>query len=148
MEIILKEDVKNLGLKNDKITVANGYGRNYLLPQKMAVIATTSAKKTLAETIKQMEKKEAMLYSNAYFNVTQLSELNIKIGMKAGESGKIFGSITTIQIVDALNKAGYTVERKKIEILNGPINQLGTYSARIHLYKEVFADINFEIVSE
>ena len=148
MEVILKQDVKGLGYKDDKVTVANGYGRNFLLPKGMATLATESAKKMHAEILKQRAFKEDKLRKEATANAEKLSEVSIKVGAKAGESGKIFGSVTTIQIAEALQKAGYNIERKNIEITEDTIKQLGTYSAKVRLYKEVAATVNFEVVAE
>ena len=148
MEVILKQDIKGLGYKDDKVTVANGYGRNFLLPKGMATLATESAKKMHAEILKQRAFKEDKLRKEASANSEKLSGVSIKVGAKAGESGKIFGSVTTIQIAEALQKAGYNVERKNIEITEDTIKQLGTYTAKVRLYKEVAATVTFEVVAE
>ncbi len=148
MEVILKQDIKGLGYKDDMVSVANGYGRNYLLPKGMATLATDSAKKMHAEIMKQRAFKEEKLRKEAAANAEKLSGVSIKVGAKAGENGKIFGSVTTIQIAEALNKAGYNVERRNIEINDDHIKQLGTYSAKVRLYKDVFASVSFEVVSE
>ncbi|MDO8998808.1 MAG: 50S ribosomal protein L9 [Bacteroidota bacterium] len=148
MEVILKQDVKGLGYKDDKVTVRNGYGRNFLLPKGMAILATESVKKMHTEILKQRAFKEDKLRKEATANAEKLSEVSIKVGAKAGESGKIFGSVTNIQIADALQKAGYAVERKNIEIAEDNIKQLGTYSAKVRLYKEVSATVAFEVVAE
>lgn len=148
MEVILKQDIKGLGYKDDKVTVANGYGRNFLLPKGMATLATPSAKKMHAEILKQRAFKEDKLRKEAAANAEKLSTVSIKVGAKAGESGKIFGSVTNIQIAEALQKAGYAVERKNIEINSDHIKQLGSYTAKVRLYKEVAATVNFEVVAE
>jgi large subunit ribosomal protein L9 len=148
MEIILKQDVKGLGYKHDLVTVKNGYGRNFLIPQGIATLATGSAKKQHAETMKQRSFKEEKLRTEAAANAEKLSTVSIKVGAKAGENGKIFGSVTTIQLADALQKAGYNIERKNIEIAGDGIKQLGNYTAKVRLYKEVAATINFEVVAE
>jgi large subunit ribosomal protein L9 len=148
MEVILKQDIKGLGYKNDMVTVRNGYGRNFLLPKGMAILATDSAKKMHAELLKQTAFKEEKLRKEALANAEKLATVNIKVGAKAGENGKIFGSVTTIQIADALTKAGYNVERKNIEISGDNIKQLGTYTAKVRLFKEVSANVNFEVVAE
>lgn len=147
MEIILKQDIKGLGYKNDLVTVRNGYGRNFLLPKGMAILATESAKKMHAELLKQSAFKEEKLRKEATANAEKLSTVSIKVGAKAGESGKIFGSVTNIQIAEALQKAGYNVERKNIEIAEA-VKQLGAYTAKVRLYKEVAATVNFEVVAE
>jgi large subunit ribosomal protein L9 len=148
MEVILRQDIKGLGYKDDKVTVANGYGRNFLLPKGMATLATESAKKMHAEIMKQRAFKEDKLRKEAAANSEKLAGVSIKVGAKAGENGKIFGSVTTIQIAEALQKAGYNVERKNIEINDDTIKQLGTYSAKVRLYKDVAATVNFEVVAE
>ncbi|MFO0357144.1 MAG: 50S ribosomal protein L9 [Sphingobacteriaceae bacterium] len=148
MEVILKQDVKGLGYKHDLVTVKNGYGRNFLIPQGIATLATDSAKKMHAETMKQRAFKEEKLRKEAAANAEKLAGVTLKVGAKAGENGKIFGSVTTIQIADALQKAGYNVERKNIEIAGDGIKQLGSYTAKVRLYKEVAANINFEVVAE
>jgi large subunit ribosomal protein L9 len=148
MEVILKQDIKGLGYKDDKVTVANGYGRNFLLPKGMATLATESAKKMHAEILKQRAFKEDKLRKEAAANAEKLAGVSIKVGAKAGESGKIFGSVTTIQLAEALQKAGYNIERKNIEITEDAIKQLGTYTAKIRLFKEVSATLTFEVVAE
>lgn len=148
MEVILKQDIKGLGYKDDKVKVANGYGRNYLLPKGMATLATEGAKKMHAEILKQRAFKEDKLRKEATANAEKLSGVSIKVGAKAGESGKIFGSVTTIQIAEALQKAGFPVERKNIEINDDNIKQLGTYTAKVRLFKEVAANVTFEVVAE
>lgn len=148
MEIILKKDLKGLGYKNDIVKVKNGYGRNFLIPQGVAVLATESNKKMQAEEIKQSSFKEQKLRTEATANAEKLSTVTVKVGAKAGESGKIFGSVTNIQIAEALKKAGYDVERKNIEMNEEAIKTLGTYSAKVRLFKEITATINFEVVAE
>ena len=148
MEVILKQDIKGLGYKDDKVTVANGYGRNFLIPKGMANLATESAKKMHAEILKQRAFKEDKLRKEAASNAEKIAGVAIKVGAKAGESGKIFGSVTTIQLAEALQKAGYNIERKNIEITEDSIKQLGTYTAKVRLYKELSANINFEVVAE
>jgi large subunit ribosomal protein L9 len=148
MEVILKQDIKGLGYKNDLVTVRNGYGRNFLLPKGMAVLATDSARKMHAEMLKQSAFKEEKLRNQAIANAEKLSGVTLKVGAKAGESGKIFGSVTNIQVAEALTKTGYNVERKNIEIQGEGIKSLGNYSAKIRLYKDVTATVNFEVVAE
>lgn len=148
MEVILKQDIKGLGFKDDKVKVANGYGRNFLLPKGMATLATESAVKMHNEIMKQRAFKEDKLRKEAATNAEKLAGAKLSVGAKAGENGKIFGSVTTIQIAEALNKAGYAVERKNIEMNDDTIKQLGTYSAKVRLYKEVSANVTFEVVAE
>ena len=148
MEIILKKDHKGLGYKNDIVKVKNGYGRNFLIPQGVAVLATESNKKMQAEEIKQSSFKEQKLRNEATAMAAKFADVTVKVGAKAGESGKIFGSVTNIQLADALKKAGYEVERKNIEMNEEAIKSLGTYSAKVRLFKEITATINFEVVAE
>ncbi len=148
MEVILKQDVKGLGYKHDLVKVKNGYGRNYLIPKGIATLATDSAKKMHAETLKQRAYKEEKLRKEAEANVEKLAGITLKVGAKAGENGKIFGSVTNIQLAEALQKAGFAVDRKNIEVSSDSIKQLGTYSAKVRLYKEVVTQINFEVVAE
>jgi large subunit ribosomal protein L9 len=148
MEIILKKDLKGLGYKNDIVKVKNGYGRNFLIPQGVAVLATDSNKKMQAEEIKQSSFKEQKLRNEATAIATKLADVTVKVGAKAGESGKIFGSVTNIQLAEALKKAGYDLERKNIEMNEDAIKTLGTYSAKVRLFKEVSATINFEVIAE
>lgn len=148
MEVILKQDVKGLGYKNDIVEVKNGYGRNFLIPQRMAVLATESNKKMQAEEIKQSSFKEQKLRNEATALAAKFADVTVKVGAKAGESGKIFGSVTNIQLAEALKKAGYEVERKNIEMNEEAIKTLGTYSAKVRLFKEISATINFEVIAE
>lgn len=148
MEVILNQDVKGLGYKYDIIKVKAGYGRNYLIPRGIAVLATESNKKVQAETLKQRSFKEEKLRKEAAENAEKLNGVTLKIGAKAGESGKIFGSVSNIQVAEALKAAGYDVERKNIELNTEAIKSLGTYSAKVRLYKEIAATVNFEVVAE
>lgn len=148
MEIILKKDLKGLGYKNDIVKVKNGYGRNFLIPQGIAVLATDSNKKMQAEEIKQSSFKEQKLRTEATATAEKLAEVNVKVGAKAGESGKIFGSVTNIQLADALKKAGYDVDRKNIEMNEEAIKSLGTYTAKVRLFKEISATVSFEVIAE
>jgi large subunit ribosomal protein L9 len=148
MEVILKQDLKGLGYKNDIVKVKNGYGRNFLIPQRIAVLATDSNKKMQAEEIKQSSFKEQKLRNEATAMAAKFADVTVKVGAKAGESGKIFGSVTNIQLADALKKAGYDVERKNIEMNEEAIKALGTYTAKVRLFKEISATINFEVIAE
>ena len=148
MEVILKQDLKGLGYKNDIVKVKNGYCRNFLIPQRIAVLATESNKKMQAEEIKQSSFKEQKLRNEATAMAAKFADVTVKVGAKAGESGKIFGSVTNIQLADALKKAGYEVERKNIEMNEDAIKALGTYSAKVRLFKEISATINFEVIAE
>lgn len=148
MEVILKQDLKGLGYKNDIVKVKNGYGRNFLIPQRIAVLATDSNKKMQAEEIKQSSFKEQKLRNEATAMAAKFADVTVKVGAKAGESGKIFGSVTNIQLAEALKKAGYEVERKNIEMNEEAIKALGTYTAKVRLFKEISATINFEVIAE
>ena len=148
MEIILKQDVKGLGFKHDVVKVRDGYGRNFLLPRGTAILATTGSRKELAEIKKQQSFKEDKLRKEATANAEKLNAVSIKVGAKAGENGKIFGSVSNIQVAEALKAAGFDVERKNIEISEDAIKQLGTYSAKVRLFKEITANVSFEVVAE
>lgn len=148
MEIILKQDVDRLGSTHDIVTVKSGYARNYLIPQGMAVAATPSAKKVVAEVIKQQAHKAAKAVEEAQAMASKLEGLSLKIGAKAGESGKIFGSVNSIQIAEAIAAAGHEVDRKTIQIAEDSIKELGSYEATVKLHKEVSATVKFEVVAD
>ena len=145
MQIILK-DVAGLGYKDDIVTVKDGYGRNFLIPTRKGVIASESAKKELAEVLKQRAHKLAKIKADAEELAAKLKEVSLTIGAKTSSTGTIFGSVTNIQIADALAKAGYTVDRKIIYIKN--VKEVGHYTATIKLHKEVSVEVPFEVVSE
>jgi len=147
MQIILKEDINTLGYKDDVITVKDGYGRNYLLPQGKAVIATESAKKMLAENLRQRAHKLAKIKEEAETAAAKLKDVTLTIGAKTSSSGKIFGSVTNIQVAEALEKAGYDVDRKTIFIKEA-VKTIGSFVATIKLHKEVSVEVPFEVVSE
>ncbi len=148
MEIILKTDVAKLGYKDEIVKVKNGYGLNYLIPQGLATLATPSSKKVLAENLKQRAHKEAKIKEEAAAKATAISAMTIKIGAKAGESGKIFGSVNTIQLADAIKAAGVEIDRKAIAIKGDAIKTLGTYTAEIKLHKEVNIEVQFDVIEE
>ncbi|GIV27543.1 MAG: 50S ribosomal protein L9 [Bacteroidia bacterium] len=148
MEIILQQDVPNLGYKHDVVNVKPGYARNFLIPKGLAIEATESAKKMNAEIVKQKQHKEEKIRKEAHENATKLANVVLKISTKAGESGKIFGSITTIQIAQALQEQGFTVDRKSIILAEDHIKTLGTYKAKVKLYKDISAEVSFEVVAE
>jgi large subunit ribosomal protein L9 len=145
MELILKQDVENLGFKDDIVTVKNGYGRNFLIPQGLAILATSSAKKVLAENLKQRAFKEQKLIEDAQKQAKDLAKLELKIEAKAGAGNKLFGSVGTIDLEAALSKAGQPVERKCIKLPGGTVKTLGKHIASIRLHREVFADVAFEV---
>jgi len=147
MEIILKEDIQNLGYKGDIVKVKSGYGRNYLIPTKKAVLATESAKKVLAEDNRQRAHKIERIKNDAISQTEKLKDVVLTIGAKTSTTGKIFGAVGPVQIADALEKAGYTIDRKVIS-LKEPIKEIGSYKATIKLHKEVSVEISLEVVSE
>ena len=148
MEIILKEDVINLGYKDDIVKVRDGYGRNYLIPQKKAVVATPSARKMLAEELKQRAHKLAQIKNEMVELAAKLQDLKLTITMKeASENGKLFGGVSNIQIAEALEKAGYNIDRKIISIKES-VKTVGNYKAHIRLHKEVNVELPFEVVAE
>ena len=148
MEIILLQDIPNLGLKDDIIIVKDGYARNYLIPKKMAILATPSAKKIHSENLKQRAHKEEKIKEEALGIADKLKEIKLTIGAKTSSKGKIFGSVNTIQIAEALGKSGFEIDRKTISIEGDVIKEVGTYNASIKLHKEVIVDIPFEIIAE
>ncbi|WP_099369825.1 50S ribosomal protein L9 [Sphingobacterium sp. 1.A.5] len=147
MEVILKQDVKHLGEKDDIVVVKPGFGRNYLIPQGFAIMATPSAKKVLAENIKQAQFKQDKIKKDATELAAKLESVKLSIGAKAGESGKIFGKVNSIQIAEALKAQGYDVDRRRITFETEP-KQLGEYVANLNLHKEVKVQIPFEVVAE
>ncbi|MDR1653281.1 MAG: 50S ribosomal protein L9 [Prevotellaceae bacterium] len=147
MEIILKEDVANLGYKDDIVKVRDGYGRNWLIPQKKAVIATPSAKKMLAEDLRQRAHKIESIKNEALALAEKIKDLMLTISAKTSTTGKIFGAVGPAQLAEALGKAGYTVDRKIIS-LKEPVKELGQYSATIKLHREVNVDLPFEVIAE
>lgn len=147
MELILKEDVANLGYKDDIVNVKSGYGRNYLIPRGLAVIASESAKKSLAENLKQRAHKLAKIKEDAEALATQLEGTTLTIGAKTSSTGTIFGSVTNIQISEELEKKGFNVDRKIIYIKES-VKEVGSYKAQLRLHKEVTVEIPFEVVSE
>ncbi|MDR1348748.1 MAG: 50S ribosomal protein L9 [Prevotellaceae bacterium] len=150
MEIILKQDVANLGHKDDVVTVKNGYATNYLIPQGFAIMATLSAKKMHAENMRQRAHKETKLREDATALAAKLEGLTITIGAKASSTGKIFGSVTNIQIAEALTGKGFEIDRKNIVILGGEnmVKELGTFDAEIKIYRDIKSSIKFEVVAE
>jgi len=148
MEIILKQDISNLGSKNDIITVKDGYAVNYLIPRGMAIMATRSAKKMYEEIARQRAHKEEKLKDQAEEVAKKLEGMKLEIGAKTSSKGKIFGSVNTLQIAEELQKQGIEVERKNIEIKEEPIKEVGTYTATVKLHKEVSRDITFEVKGE
>jgi large subunit ribosomal protein L9 len=147
MEVILKQDVTGLGYKNDTVKVKPGYGRNYLIPTGAAIIANDSNKRLIAENVRQAAHKAAKLKQDAEALAAKIGELVIEIGTKAGESGKIFGAVTAVQVADILKTKGFEVDRKKVHFKEQP-KQLGTYTVTLDLHKEVKHTINVNVVAE
>jgi large subunit ribosomal protein L9 len=147
MEVILKQDIKNLGEKDDVVNVKAGYGRNFLIPQGFALLATVSARKVLAENLKQAQFKQEKIRKDADAIAARLEGITLSIGAKAGETGKIFGSINTIQIADALKKEGFEVDRRRITFDAEP-KFVGDYTANLNLHKEVKVKVPFTVVAE
>ncbi len=148
MNVILKQDMSNLGHKDDIITVKDGYGRNYLIPKGYAINATAQNRKVHEEILRQRAHKEAQLKDAAMKLAEDLKKVSLSIGAKTSTKGKIFGSVNTIQIAEALKEKGFEVERKNISIKEDLIKEVGSYSATVKLHREVLVDIPFEIVSE
>jgi large subunit ribosomal protein L9 len=147
MEIILKKDITNLGYKNDIVTVKNGYGRNYLIPTGKAVIASFSAKKMLAEDLKQRAHKLEQVKIAAEKASESLKSVSLTIATKVSSTGSIYGSVSNVQIAEALTKLGYEVDRKTI-LIKETVKVAGSYTATIRLHKEVSVEIPFEVVAE
>ncbi len=147
MEVILKTDIKGLGFKNDLVKVKPGYGRNYLIPEGYAVIANSSNKKVLAENIKQAAHKADKIKQDAKAIAAQLETITLEIPAKIGDSGKIFGKVTTLQISDALKAKGVDIDKKKIAFTS-EVKSAGEFSVEIDLHKEVKSTVNFTVVAE
>lgn len=148
MEVILLQDVQKLGQKDDLVLVKNGYGRNYLIPQGFAIAASTSAKKMHAENLKQRAHKEEKIRDEAQELATKMVDLKLVVGAKTSTSGKIFGSVNTIQIAEALKEKGFDIDRKHITLPEDQIKEVGKYKATIKLHREVKVEIEFDIIAE
>jgi large subunit ribosomal protein L9 len=148
MDVILKKDVENLGFTDDLVTVKNGFGRNFLIPQGHAILATPSAKKGLAETLKQRAFKEKKIIEDARTEAEKLNGLEIKISAKTGEGDKLFGSINNINLAEAFEKAGISIDKKFITIAGGTIKRTGTYDATIRFHRDVVSNFAFDVVAE
>lgn len=149
MEIILTQDVKNLGYKNDIVNVKPGYARNFLIPQGMAILATESARKVLAENMRQQAYKQEKIKKEAQDIAAVLESLSLRIPAKAASTGKIFGSVNNVQIANAIKEAkGIDVDRKHILIDDDTIKEVGTYNAKVRLHKDVTVEISFEVFAE
>lgn len=149
MEIILKQDVQNLGHKDDIVTVKNGYATNYLIPQGYAIMATASAKKVHAENLKQRAHKEAKLREDATALAAKLEGMQVTVATKVSATGKIFGSVNNIQVAEALAAKGYELDRRNITIIGeDKLQEVGVYDAVVKCYKEIKANIKVEVVAE
>ena len=148
MEVILKKNVDKLGYKDEVVTVKPGYGRNFLIPQGYASLATSSALKAHTETMKQRAHKETKVLAEAEALAVKLSEVTLTIGTKAGENGKIFGSVNTVQLAEALKVLGFDIDRKSLKIKNEPIKEVGSYEAEVNLHKGVKPTFKFDVVGE
>lgn len=148
MEVILKSDVENLGYKDDMVTVKNGYGLNYLIPKGFAALATPSAKKMLAEDLRQRAHKEAKVVEAANKTAEALNRVDLKLTAKSGKGGKLFGAITNASVAEELNGMGHVIDKKFIQIAGGTIKAAGKYSAKIRLHRDVVIDFNFEVIGD
>jgi large subunit ribosomal protein L9 len=148
MELILKKDVENLGFTDDIVIVKNGYGRNFLLPQGLAVLATPSTKKVLSETLKQRAFKEKKIIEDAQKEADKLNGLEIKIASKSGEGNKLFGSVSNANLATALENNGVAIDKKYITIAGGLIKRTGQYDAKIRFHRDVVSNLSFEVVAE
>ena len=148
MEIILKQDIANIGVKNDIVTVKDGYARNYLIPRGFAIAATASTRKMYEEIARQRAHKEEKIKQEAEEQAKKLEDISIVIGAKTSSKGKIFGSVNTIQIAEELKKQGIEVDRKSILIKEEPIKEVGKHIATIYLHRDVSKDIEFEVKGE
>ena len=148
MEVILKSNIEKLGAKDEVVNVKPGYARNYLIPRGYAVAATESALKMHAENLKQRAHKETKILAEAQTTAEKIGGLSIKLSTKASDTGKIFGSINTVQLSEALAKEGFNIDRKSISISEEHIKMLGSYEAKVKLHREVSATFSFEVVAE
>jgi large subunit ribosomal protein L9 len=148
MQVILKQDMLNLGQKDDIITIKNGYGRNFLIPKGFAVLATGSAKKVHSENLKQRAHKEEKIKNDAIVISEKLKDVKLTIGAKTSTTGKIFGSVNTIQIAEVLLQKGFEVDRKRITIKEDTVKQVGNYTAIVRLHREIAVEVPFEVISE
>ncbi len=148
MELILKQDVENLGFKDDVVTVKNGYGRNFLIPRGMAAMATESAKKVLAENLRQRAHKEAKLIADANKTLENLKSVEVKLEAKVGQGNKLFGSMSNADVAANLLDKGFDIDKRFIQIVGGTVKALGSYTAKIRLHREVNTEITFEVVAQ
>jgi len=147
MQVILLEDVTNLGYKDDVVNVKSGYGRNYLIPQKKAIIASESAKKVLSENLSQRAHKVEKIKGDAQTLAAKMEGLTLTIGAKTSSTGTIFGSVTNIQIAEELAKRGFEIDRKTI-LIKEPVKEVGSYKAIVKIHKDISVELPFEVISE
>ena len=145
MEVILKKNVDKLGYKDDIVDVKPGYGLNFLIPQGYAIMASTSAKKSHEEMLRQRSHKEDKIREEAQAIADKLESINVKVGAKVGENGKIFGSVNTVQLSEMLKAEGIEIDRKSLKIKDEPIKEVGTYKALANLHKDVSVEFSFEV---
>jgi large subunit ribosomal protein L9 len=148
MDVILKTNITNLGEQNDLVSVKDGYARNFLIPKKLAVIATASVKKAHEEIVKQRAHKEEKIRKEADELVEKIKDVKLSIPAKTSSKGKIFGSVNNIQIAEALKKEGHEIERKNITIKEEPIKEVGNYTAHVKVYRDITVDVPFEVFTE
>jgi large subunit ribosomal protein L9 len=149
MEVILLQEVENLGYKDELVRVKNGYANNYLIPRRLAIVATSSEKRSLEDRKRQQQGKIEKMMEELKAMAKKIAGSSVKVGAKTGTSGKIFGSVTTLQVADAIKAAsGADVDRKKVKIMEEEIKTLGTYKARVELHRDVIVDLEFEVVGE
>ena len=149
MDIILKQDVNNLGYKNDIVTVKPGYARNFLIPQGMAILATERNRKILAEEMRQQAHKEEKVRNEAQEKANAISGLKLRIPAKASETGKIYGSVNNVQIANAIKEAcNLDIDRKQIVLSDDTVKEIGSYKAKVKLHKDVQAEVEFEVYAE
>ncbi|GGH03906.1 50S ribosomal protein L9 [Polaribacter pacificus] len=148
MELILKQDVENVGFKDDVVSVKNGYGRNFLIPQGYAVLATSSAKKVLAENLKQRAFKEAKIVEDATKIADAVKGMELKITSKVGSGDKLFGSVNNADVAEAIAKLGTEIDKKYIKVAGGSVKRLGKYNATVRLHRAVVTEITFDVVAE
>ncbi len=148
MELILKQDVANLGFKDDVVTVKNGYGRNFLIPQGFGILATSSARKVLAEVLKQRAFKEDKIIKEAQAVAEAIKALEIKIPAKVGTGDKLFGSVSNADIASAIGKSGNEIDKKFITVSGGLVKRLGKYNAKVRLHRAVILELPFEVIAE
>jgi len=148
MELILIKDVENLGFKDDVVTVKPGYGRNFLIPQGFARLATVSAKKVLAENLRQRAHKEAAQIEAANKTAEAIKGLEIKLSAKIGQGNKLFGSVSNTDLANYFAEQGHEIDKRYIQIVGGLVKALGQYTAKVRLHREVNVDVTFDVVAE